>query len=94
MNKEEYKAKKIAEFENEFYPDVINGRGGAMQDFLSQTIDELWALPNRSDLNQIVQDSQGSVCPSPEEIAKEVGWNDCIAEAERMRDNKLNKIYV
>jgi len=90
MELEQYRAKKIEELEKmveasddglpcfPFPRKIIN--------FLSQTIDELGKLPNRSDLNQIVQDSQGSVCPSPEEIAEEVGWNACIAEAERMRD--------
>ena len=83
---EQYRAKKIEEFDKHRFDFVGDISFLKVKELLSQTIDELGKLPNKSDLNQIVQDSQGSICPSREEIAEEIGWNACIAEAERMRD--------
>jgi hypothetical protein len=52
------------------------------QAFLSQTIDELWALPDKRN------EKENSPLPIPKEFIKlyRKGFNACIAEAERMRD--------
>ncbi len=77
---EAYKAKKIAELTKINCLDMKN-----VEDFLSQTIDELWALPEKRPVLLVSEEYDDG---------HRDGWNACIAEAERMRDNKLNKIYV
>jgi len=86
---EKYKAKKIAEFEEGFYPDVIHGRGEAMQIFLSQTIDELWALPEKKGIYELkIPEAMKTF---EEAVCFKEGYLFCIAEAERMRDLLINK---
>jgi len=83
MNKEEYKAKKIEEFTSKVYDKKLTA-GQIYREahsFLSQTIDELWALPEeREALDSGIIDYY------------EEGWNACrIVEAERMRDKQIKE---
>ena len=48
MNKEEYKAKKIEEFDKHRFDFVGDISFLKVKELLSQTIDELWALQNNS----------------------------------------------
>lgn len=82
MTQEEYRAKKIRGFRRTLKHSQLNSpfvNRDEIEAFLSQTIDELWALPEK----------ETSSCPCVSEewdVAWNEGWNACIAEAERMRD--------
>ena len=79
--KEEYKAGKLKELEC-LLRLISQDRPADLYSFLSQTIDELWALPDKRN------EKENSPLPIPKEFIKlyRKGFNACIAEAERMRD--------
>jgi len=78
---EEYKAKQIKRMKDMLSPYMICVEPAVIELF-SQTIDELWALPDKRN------EKENSPLPIPKEFIKlyRKGFNACIAEAERMRD--------
>ena len=79
MTLEEYKKKKLEKVDHIFNGHPIMRRK-EMLELMSQTIDELWAIPFEKHYDD--EDEEGEY---------EMGWNACIDEAERMRDNKLSE---
>jgi hypothetical protein len=84
---EEWKAKKLEELEDKgFLWGVGMTNGERLKAFLSQTIDELWALPEKKELWDIEKDIELTMSGQQKR-----GWNACIAEAERMRDLSIKR---
>ena len=75
MEIEKYRAKKLEEFDKHRFDFVGDISFLKVKELLSQTIDELWAIPFEKHYDD--EDEEGEY---------EMGWNACIAEAERKRD--------
>ena len=88
MTKEEYKKINLEKFEKEFKGYVFgNYSKMEIKAFLSQTIDELYELPEKEE--------SSCPCVSEEGVTEwEKGWNACIDRiTERTRDLKIKKSY-
>lgn len=91
MTKEEYKEKKLEQYEKEFFSlaQLVSengwiGTSEKLQAFLSQTIDELGKLPDEQSVSEKEKGLGKYMARDAENFYR--GWNACIAEAERMRD--------
>ena len=83
MNKEEYKKIKLESIRNFInLPPFQELRLDDVESFLSQTIDDLWKLPERKS-EDTPTDTE---VKTQNRFSARVSWNACIAEAERMRD--------
>ena len=80
MTLEEYKKKKLEELEK-WSMNMDEFAYNYLKTFFTQTIDELWALPEKKELWDIEKDIELTMSGQQKR-----GWNACIAEAERMRD--------
>lgn len=88
MTKEEYKKRKLEDLKEYAQYHYCEGEAKfiALKDaesFLSQTIDEVWKLPEERELSSVE-----NLPHIKNNNHWRNGWNACIAEAERMRDNQ------